>query len=109
MKFLSVLFLLAATLAAQVAPTPVPVGRKAIFSSSVEGGTLPFTYVWYKNNTPIAGETSSSLTIESVTGDSAGTYKVRVSNSVGFVDSNEITITVPQAPIRATISLSILP
>ena len=59
--------------------------------------------------TPIAGETSSSLTIESVTGDSAGTYKVRVSNSVGFVDSNEITITVPQAPIRATISLSILP
>lgn len=108
MRFLA-FSLLAAVLAAQVAPTPVPLGRKAIFSSSVEGGTAPFTYAWYKNNALIAGETSSSLTIEGVTGDSAGVYKVRVSNSIGFVDSNEITITVPQAPIRATISLSILP
>lgn len=109
MKRLLAFLFLAVVLTAQVAPTPVPLGRKAIFSSSVEGGTSPFTYAWYKNNQPIAGETSSSLTIERVTGESAGTYKVRVSNSIGFVDSNEITITVPQAPIRATISLSILP
>lgn len=93
----------------QTAPvTPVPAGRKVIFASSAEG-TLPFTYVWYKNNQPITGETGSSLTIESVKAEDAGTYKVRISNSVGFADSNEIAITVPQAPTRATISLSILP
>ena len=90
------------------AATPVPAGRKIIFASSADG-TQPFTYVWYKNNQPILGETSSSLTIESVKAEDAGTYKVRISNSVGFADSNEIVIAVPQAPSRATISLSILP
>lgn len=110
MKRLLVLFLLALTvsLSAQTAATPVPAGRKVIFSSSAQG-TLPFTYVWYKNGQPIANETASSLTIESVTGTDAGTYKVRISNSAGFSDSNEITITVPQAPTGATISLTILP
>ena len=88
--------------------SPVPVGRKVIFSASAEG-TTPFAFVWYKNNQPIAGETGPSLTIENVTGADAGTYRVRISNSVGFADSNEITIVVPQAPTRATISLSILP
>lgn len=106
MKLLLGLLLLVTPLLAQT--TPVPAGRKIIFASSAEG-TTPFAYVWYKNNQPIAGETSSSLTIDNVSAADAGTYRVRISNSVGFADSNEITIVVPQAPLRATISLSILP
>lgn len=107
------LWVLFATLVAigfgQTSPvTPVSPGRKVIFSSSVEG-TSPFSYVWYKNNQPINGETGSSLTIDSVRAEDSGTYKVRISNAVGFADSNEITIAISQAPTRATINLSILP
>ena len=108
MKALFFLLALATTLGAQVPVTPVPAGRKVIFSASAEG-TTPFTYVWYKNGQPIAGETSSSLTIENVSAADSGTYRARISNSVGSADSNEIAIAVPQGPTRATISLSILP
>ena len=108
MKTLSFLLALVATLGAQVPVTPVPAGRKVIFSASAEG-TTPFTYIWFKNGQPIAGETSSSLTIENVSAADSGTYRARISNSVGSADSNEIAIAIPQGPSRATISLSILP
>ena len=106
MKHLLALLLLVSSAFAQV--TPVLTGRKVVFISSAEG-TTPFTYVWYKNGVVIPNETQSTLTIDSVTGNDAGTYKVRISNAAGFMDSNEIAIVIPQAPTRATITISIIP
>lgn len=106
MKHVLALLLLVSAAFAQV--TPVLSGRKVVFISSAEG-TTPFTYVWYKNNVVIPNETQSTLTIENVSGNDAGTYKVRISNSAGFMDSNEITIVIPSAPTRANITISIIP
>ena len=108
MKHLLALLLLISSAFAQAASTPVLAGRKVVFISTAEGST-PFTYVWYKNNVVIPNETQPTLTIESVTAADAGTYKVRISNAAGFMDSNEIAIVIPQAPTRATITISIIP
>jgi hypothetical protein len=108
MKLILALLLLVSSAFAQAASTPVLAGRKVVFISSAEG-TTPFTYVWYKDNVILPNETQSTLTIESVTAANAGTYKVRISNAAGFMDSNEIAIVIPQAPTRATITISIIP
>ena len=108
MKHLLALLLLVSSAFAQAAATPVLTGRKVVFISTAEG-TTPFTYVWYKDNVVLPNETQSTLTIESVSAVNAGTYKVRISNAAGFMDSNEITVVIPQAPTRATITISIIP
>lgn len=108
MKLILAFLLLVSSAFAQAASTPVLAGRKVVFISSAEG-TTPLTYVWYKNGVVIPNETQSTLTIESVTGNDAGTYKVRISNAAGFMDSNEIAIVIPQAPTKATITISIIP
>ena len=106
MKHFLALLLLVSAAFAQV--TPVLPGRKVVFISSAEG-TTPFTYVWFKDGVAIAGETQSTLTIESVSAANAGTYKVRISNAAGSAESNEITVAVSQGPTRATITISIIP
>ena len=108
MKTILALILLITGAFAQAASTPVLPGRKVVFISSVEG-TAPFTYAWYKDGVILPNETQSTLTIDSVSAANAGTYKVRISNSVGSMDSNEIAIVIPQGPTRATITISIIP
>ena len=108
MKHILALLLLISSAFAQAASTPVLAGRKVVFISSAEG-TTPFTYAWYKDGVAIPNETQSTLTIESVSAANAGTYKVRISNAAGSMDSNEIAIVIPQAPMRATITISIIP
>ena len=56
-------------------------------------GTGPFTYVWYKDGTVLAGETGSSFTTNNVSAVSAGTYSVVVSGACGSV-TNSATLTV---------------
>ena len=108
MKHVLAVLLLVSAAFAQAASTPVLAGRKVVFISSAEG-TTPFTYVWYKDGVAIPNETQSTLTIDSVSAANAGTYKVRISNSAGSADSNEIAIVIPQGPTRATITISIIP
>lgn len=108
MKLILLLLLLVSSAFAQATSTPVIPGRKVVFISSVEG-TAPFTYAWYKDGVVLPNENQSTLTIESVSAANVGTYKVRISNSVGSTDSNEITIVIPQGPTRATITISIIP
>ena len=71
----------------------VPPGANAIFTVSASG-TAPLTYQWRKNGTAIAGATSASYTITSVTAANAGNYSVIVSNAVGTVTSNIAILTI---------------
>jgi phenolic acid decarboxylase len=50
-------------LTASVSPTQVRmyVNQSQTFTSSVSGGTPPYTYQWYKNGTAIPGATSNNL------------------------------------------------
>jgi hypothetical protein len=51
--------------------------------TATHGGDGPFQYRWFKNDVLIPGATADRLTINPVTLDDAGFYKVRVTNSRG--------------------------
>ncbi len=57
-------------------------------------GSGPFTYQWYRNNVALTVETEAELTLPSVGEDSAGPYRVEVSNVVGPVSSEVANLTV---------------
>jgi Immunoglobulin domain len=50
-------------------------------------GTAPLNYQWRKNGVNIVGETSSTLTLNSVTAANSGSYSVVVWNAYGSVTS----------------------
>lgn len=57
------------------------------------------TYQWSKNNVPIDGATSSSLTLNTIDADSVGSYAVTVSNPSGTVAGGPAALTVlPPVP-----------
>ncbi len=65
----------------------------ATFSVSVDQGISGFTYQWYKNGTAVAGATSSSYSPTGLTmADTANTYYVAVTNSIGTVKSNSVNL-----------------
>lgn len=96
----------APALAPEIIVEPVdqllPTGSKATFSIAVKGAT-PLTYQWFKNNNPLAGQTSSTLTITSVGSADVGEYKVTVSNAVGSdtsaVANLNLTDPPPESPV----------
>lgn len=68
-----------------VTPPPnrvVPAFAPASFDVGVVG-TLPLTYQWHKNGTPIPGQTNATLTLPSATLLDVATYTVLVSNTFG--------------------------
>jgi len=70
----------------------VSVGQAVSFRVVASGSGL--TYLWSKNNAPIGGATSSTLTIPSAQLDAVGTYSVRISGVGGSIDSTIGTLSV---------------
>jgi hypothetical protein len=81
----------------QPASLNVPLLGIASFSVTASSGTT-MSYQWYKDGTAIGGANSSSYSILTVLGSSAGTYCVLVSNAGGSVMSANATLNVAQAP-----------
>ncbi len=52
------------------------------------------TYQWYKDNVAIDGATNSTLTLNNITLNDAGTYFCKISNQNGSVNSDMATLTV---------------
>lgn len=70
------------------------VGQSVVFTSSVSGGTTPYSYQWYLNGAPVSGATSSSWTFTSTT---SGIYYVYLkvtdaNNNVVQSDTSRITV-----------------
>ena len=61
-------------------------------------GTAPITYQWYNGSGSITGAANSSYTINSVDTSDANTYYCVVTNSCGSASSNNVVLTVNQAP-----------
>lgn len=83
-------------------------GSTATLSVSATGNPTP-SYQWYQGSTAISGATSSSYTTPALT--SATSYWVKVSNSLGTMDSSTATVTVnavvPPPPPPATFGLGL--
>ncbi|MCP5558796.1 MAG: immunoglobulin domain-containing protein [Verrucomicrobiaceae bacterium] len=63
---------------------------RAIFTVAAEGGNL--SYQWLRGDVELPGATESSLVLSKVLAASAGTYRVRISNEVGFVLSDPVEL-----------------
>jgi outer membrane protein assembly factor BamB/PKD repeat protein len=86
---------LSVTLAPSFAVMEPPIAP--VFTSTVSGGTAPYTYQWYLNGAPVLGATNVSWLF---TPTSAGSYTVylNVTDSLGvWAKSNVAQVTVIQA------------
>jgi hypothetical protein len=94
-------------LSVSISPTSatIDVGKSRTFTSSVSGGTSPYTYQWYLSGSAVFGATGSSWAF---TPSSTGSYSVyvKVTDSASTsvtVQSNNATATVNSA-LSVTIS-----
>jgi len=92
---------------ATVSDAAIRNGSTATFEcKAATGGTLPYTYQWYKNDTSILGATSSIYTTEKLYSSDSGTkYTCRVTNPAGYVTA-EGKLTIRNAIIPLTVSLA---
>jgi hypothetical protein len=81
--------------------TPIVVGTGNPFSmtSAAVGGDSVPRYQWYKGNpgdtsTPVGTAFSGTYSVASAVPASAGTYFMRATNLLGFLDSNPVTVTI---------------
>ncbi|MBS0662125.1 MAG: immunoglobulin domain-containing protein, partial [Verrucomicrobia bacterium] len=81
------------------------VGGSVVLTVSAGGGAT--TYQWRRNGTPLAGQTSSALTLVGLTAsDSGSVFDVVVGNQNGSVTSNSATITLASGKLPQAISFS---
>lgn len=80
-----------------VAPARTLVVGNYVTLSVASTGTAPLTYQWRKGGQNLAGQTSSTLNLNGITQNDAGSYDVVVSNAYGSATSNPVTLTVGPA------------
>ncbi|MFN0066090.1 MAG: immunoglobulin domain-containing protein [Limisphaerales bacterium] len=81
------------TITEQPIPLTVTAGEPASFRVTATG-TPPLAYQWFKDGTNLAGATTDTYSIPSVTTNDAGSYQVRVSNSANSTNSVPASLTV---------------
>ncbi len=82
-------------------PTAYCAGTTVPLSSTVAGGTAPYTYRWLQFGSPVSGATSASLLV-----NTSATYSLSVSDSRGCTGTS-VGLSVSQKPSpAATISAS---
>lgn len=81
------------------------VGQPLLLQVRASGDT-PIVYQWLKNNTPIAGGTSASFSIASVSLSDAGSYSVQVSNLGNSVPARSQSVTVRVTDPNAQLSIT---
>lgn len=72
------------------------------FTVAARGG-LPMTYQWQKDGQELPGQTSATLTINPVVAESAGYYRVVISNSYGSTESAVARLNVTSGEITANL------
>ncbi len=91
--------------AIDVAPKSVTVVEGGSATLSVQASSsLPLSYQWQRNGTPIDGATSATLLLANVTAGQAGNYTVVVTNANGSATSSAATLTVTPLAAAATIT-----
>jgi hypothetical protein len=75
--------------------TTIPLGQSVGFTSTITGGTTPYSYQWYLNNNPVPGATSGTMTFAPTSG---GTYYVHLK----VTDANNNTVQSATAKVTVT-------
>lgn len=86
------------TIATQPQSQALNTGSTATFTVAATG-TIPFSYQWLRNGSPISGATNATLSLANVTGASAGSYSVVVTNATGSSTSASAALTVASGRI----------
>ncbi len=84
--------------------TTQPPSQTVVAGSSVQfsvtAGAVPApTYQWYFNSSPFSGATTNTLSFANARATDAGDYTVVVTNALGTVTSNKVTLTVSSASV----------
>ncbi len=74
------------------------IGENAEFKVAAIGAS-PLDYQWFKNGELLVGETEPVLSISSVEVINAGIYALKISNKLGVVESEEISLNVLTPPL----------
>jgi len=90
---LTVIVPVAPTIVTQPENKTVEVGGSASLSVQVEG-TQPLVYAWYKDGAALPASMGNTLPIVNAQTSNEGIYSVNISNMVGSVTSNDVTVTV---------------
>ncbi len=86
------------TIIVQPTNAAVAVGATATLSV-VAGGSAPLAYQWLFNGQNLLGATNFSLVISNAQISNGGRYGVRVSNSFGTANSDNVLLSVGQPPV----------
>lgn len=87
------------TITTQPLNKTVKVGTAATFSV-VASGTTPFTYQWYKWNSPISGAINATYTTPATNdSDNGAPFYVTIGNSAGGTTSNTVYLYVVDPPV----------
>jgi uncharacterized delta-60 repeat protein len=78
----------------------VTTGRGVTFTVAATSASGGLSYLWTKDGDPTVLATGTTLTLPSALPESAGTYRVAVSNSAGLVEATA-TLTVNPAPVSS--------
>jgi hypothetical protein len=85
------------TITTQPESKTVEVNGSTSLSVQAEG-TQPLVYTWYKDGVTVPASMGNVLPIMTAQTSNEGIYSVKVSNMVGSVTSNDVTVTVTPAP-----------
>ncbi len=77
-------------------------GRSVTLTTTAKG-TQPLRYQWRKNGVPLAGATSSALTLSNLQATNSGAYTVTVTNTLGAVTTYPAQLSV--SPVEMSFSL----
>ena len=89
------------SITSQPVSTSVVVGNRAEFRVTAAGSS-PLSYQWRKDGAAIAGATSATYAIASVSNADGGSYTVVVTNAVGTITSDPAVLTVITPPSIVT-------
>jgi outer membrane protein assembly factor BamB len=94
-------------LSVSIAPSSatMDVGQSQLFTSTVSGGTSPFTYQWYANDVAVSGATNAAWAF---TPSSSGSYNVyvNVTDNVRFKAKSNIASIVVNPALSVSVSPS---
>jgi PKD repeat protein len=83
-------------LAVSISPTStsVVVNQTLLFTSNVTGGTAPYSFQWFQNNTAVSGATSNSWTFSSTINASYAVFLNVTDQNGTIAESNTAVVTV---------------